>query len=70
MIDIFYNEVTYWLLGTALIFTFVGRHFQARKDMKDVVEATIDSLVLEGYLRTKGVGDKMEILKHWEKADD
>ena len=39
MIDIFYNEVTYWLLGTALIFTFVGRHFQARKDMKDVVNA-------------------------------
>jgi|TARA_B100000035_G_scaffold16653_1_gene13417 hypothetical protein len=69
MIDIFYNEVTYWLLGTALIFTFVGRHFQARKDMEDVVEATIDSLILQGYIKTKGVGDKMELLKHWDKED-
>ena len=40
----------------------------ARKDMEDVVEATID-IILQGYIKTKGVGDKMELPKHWDKED-
>ena len=67
--QIIYNEMTYWLLGTAVIFTFVGRYTAYKDHLQDVVAATIDSLIEQGYLKTKGNGDDMEILKHWEKDD-
>ena len=69
MLDIFYNEMTYWLLGTALVFTFVGRWMAVKDDVSDIVAATIDSLIEQGYLKTKGQGDNVEILKHWEQND-
>ena len=53
--------------GTAVIFTFVGRYTAYRDHLQDVVAATIESLIDDRYIRTKGEGDDMEILKHWEK---
>jgi len=68
--QILYNEMTYWLLGTAVIFTFVGRFTAYRDALQDVVAATIDSLIEDGYIKTEGEGEDMEILKHWEYRDE
>jgi len=68
--QILYNEMTYWLLGTAVIFTFVGRFTAYRDALQDVVAATIDSLIEDGYIKTKGEGEDMEILKHWEHNNE
>ena len=68
--QILYNEMTYWLLGTAIVFTFVGRYTAYRDALEDVVAATIDSLIDDGYIKTKGEGKDMEILKHWEYRDE
>lgn len=67
MLDIIYNETTWWLLGTAIIFTFFGRYTAYRDALTDVVAATIDSLIDDGYIKTKGTGEDMQLLKHWEK---
>ena len=71
MFEIFYNEMVWWLLGTAVIFTFVGRWMSFKNIVHQVTEATIDSLINDGYLKTRGVGRDMEILKHteWCKKD-
>jgi hypothetical protein len=66
MFDMFYNEMFWWLFGTAVIFTFVGRWMSFRDIVAQVTEATIDSLIRDGYLKTRGVGRDMEILKHNE----
>lgn len=58
--------MTYWLLGTAVMFTYVGRVMSFRNHLEDVISATIESLIEEGYIRTKGEGEKLELLKHWE----
>ena len=68
--QILYNETTYWLLGTAIAFTFLGRYTAYRVALQDVVAATIDSLIEDGYIKTKGEGEDMEILKHWEYRDE
>jgi hypothetical protein len=68
--QILYNEMTYWLLGTAVVFTFVGRYTAYRDALQDVVAATIDSLIEDGYIKTKGEGEDMEILKHWEHNNE
>lgn len=68
--QILYNETTYWLLGTAVIFTFVGRYTAYKDALQDVVAATIDSLIEDGYIKTKGEGEDMEILKHWEHNNE
>ena len=68
--QIFTNEMTYWLLGTAVIFTFVGRYISYRDHLQDIVASTIDSLIEDGYIKTKGEGEDMEILKHWECRDE
>jgi hypothetical protein len=65
--QILYNEMTYWLLGTALVFTYVGRWMAYKEHLMDIVESTIDRLVEDGYIKTKGEGEKLELLKHWEK---
>lgn len=62
--------MTYWLLGTAVIFTFVGRHISYREHLQDIVASTIDSLIEDGYIKTEGEGEDMEILKHWEYRDE
>jgi len=67
--QILYNETTYWLLVTAILFTFVGRYMAFRDAVEDVVGATIDQLIADGYLKTKGEGDEMELLKHGENDD-
>jgi hypothetical protein len=54
------------LFGTAVVFTFVGRWMSFRDIVGQVTEATIDSLINDGYLKTRGVGRDMEILKHTE----
>ena len=68
--QILYNETTYWLLGTAVTFTFVGRYTAYKDALQEVVAATIDSLIEDGYIKTKGEGEDMEILKHWEHNNE
>lgn len=62
-----------WLFATAVIFTVVG-YSMGRQSVKSLVElaigATIDNLIREGYLKTRGAGKNMEILKvNHDKAD-
>ena len=70
MMEIFYNETTWWLLGTAVLFTFVGRYMAFKDNIQFITEATIDSLIEQGYLKTRGVGRDMEILKHTEWCEE
>jgi len=45
-----------WLLTTAVIFTFVGRWMEAssaRDDIHKVIEATIDRLIEDGFVKTR-----------------
>ena len=70
MEQILYNEMTYWLLATSIIFTFVGRYFAQKEDVTDIVAATIDSLIEEGYLKTKtGDNGDIEVLKYDEETN-
>jgi len=67
--QILYNEMSYWLLGTAILFTFVGRYLAMKEQLENVIEATIDSLIENGYIKTRGEGENLELLKHWEDND-
>jgi len=69
MLDIFYNETVWWLFGTAVLFTFVGRYLAMKEQLENVIEATIDSLIENGYIKTRGEGENLELLKHWEDND-
>lgn len=64
--ELFANPVTWWLFGTAVVFTFVGKYISFKDHVALITEATIDQLIKEGYLKTRGVGRNMEILKHTE----
>lgn len=68
MFDIFFTQLTLMIFVTAIVFTIVGWIWGKRSSIEDVVAATIDSLIDDGYLKTRGVGREMEILKwqEWE----
>lgn len=72
MFDMFMNEQTLMLFIVAVIFTAVGWFFGIKSNVKNIVAATIDSLIDDGYLKTKGTGSNMEILKwrEWENTND
>lgn len=65
--------ITVELVFVALAYvvgTLFGR-YTARKDIvTDIVASTIDSLIDDGYIKTKGEGEDMEILKHWEHNNE
>ena len=70
MIDMIFNETTLWLFGTAVLFTLVGRYMGYRASIDDVVGATIDQLIADGYLQTRGSGNNIEIVKVDEWCED
>ena len=70
MLNLIFNEMTLWLLGTAVLFTFVGRYMAYKEVIGDVVESTIDNLIKEGYIKTKGSGENLELLKYWEHNNE
>lgn len=61
------NEL--WMLLAYVVGTGLGIVIGMKMNLKGVIEDTIDSLIEQGYLRTKGSGDNVEILKHWEEDD-
>lgn len=69
--ELLLDPVTWWLFGTAVVFTFVGKFLTLRNTVNLIVATTIESLIRDGYLKTRGTGENMEILKHteWCKKD-
>ena len=59
-----------FLFGTAVVFTLVGYFMGRRDEQKAIVEAIIDQLINDGYLKTNGYGENLEIIKHSEWCND
>jgi len=62
--ELWINEI--WLLATAVIFTGYGWWLGVKSNVKNISEAVIDSLIEQKYLKTRGHGKDMEILKYTE----
>jgi len=66
--ELWINEI--WLLVTAVIFTGYGWWLGVKSNVKNISEAVIDSLIEQKYLKTRGHGKDMEILKYTEWCKD
>lgn len=58
------DQTQFWT--TAIVFTLLGIYFGLQHNKKFITAATIDELIKTGYLKTKGIGRDLEILKHDE----
>ena len=54
------------LLLTAVVFTAFGLWVGRRSQTEEIVEATLDSLIEDGYIKTEGRGANMEIIR-WQE---
>ena len=54
----------YWI--TAVMFTIVGFGFGITANKEAIIAATIHSLIDQGYLKTRGSGNDLQIVKHDE----
>ena len=70
MIEQFLNEQNLMFFIISVIFTGVGYIWGLRTQIKNVVAVTIESLIDDGYLKTRGSGKNMEILKWREWGND
>jgi hypothetical protein len=72
IVELLLNPMTLWLFGTAVLFTALGWYFGKRTQVIDIVAATVDSLINDGYLKTRGEDQQMVILKwqDWENKDE
>lgn len=70
--EMFLNMQTLMLFVVALVFTLVGWYMGKRAHVEGVVEASIDSLIADGYLKTEGTGANMKILtwREWCNNND
>ena len=59
-----------WLFFAYAVGTAFGWYMGFKGQVKNVSEAVIDRLIEQKYLKTRGYGDNMEILKHTEWQDD
>ena len=59
-----------WILGTAIVFTLLGMYFgqtTKKKEIGDLVEAVIDDLIRQGYIKNyKDSKGETELMKWWE----
>ena len=60
----------FWLFVTAVIFTIVGYYWGLKASVTNISEAVIDSLIEQEFLKVRGTGKDMVILKHTEWCDD
>ena len=67
--DFIFNEMS-WLLLAYVAGTGVGWWWGIKSNAAKLAEMVIDGLIEDGYLKTRGRGDDMEILKHTEWQDD
>ena len=61
------SELILWLLLVYVAGTIIGYHFGRSGNIKSILEDFLDQLISEGYVKTRGKGDDLELLKHWEK---
>lgn len=47
------TEMHLWLLGTAVVFTYVGKWMHWRANLSSIIEQTIDNLIEDGYVKTR-----------------
>lgn len=66
----FFTSDNSWLLFAYAVGTAFGFYIGFKGQVRNVSEAVIDSLIEQKYLKTRGHGDNMEILKHTEWCDD
>ena len=59
-----------WLLGTAIVFTFVGMYFGRQtkhSEIQIMTEHMIDTLIEQGYIKNyKDSKGETELMKWWE----
>ena len=67
--EFFTSDFT-WLLFAYVVGTGFGWGGGLKSNAAKLAEMVIDGLIEEGYLKTRGRGDDMEILKHTEWQDD
>lgn len=66
MIDLVFSQLGAMVFTTAIIFTVFGWYIGKSSQIESLVATTIDSLIKDGYLRTRGKGANLEILK-WDE---
>jgi len=59
-----------WIAVAYTVGTAFGWYMGTRSKLEDTTELVIDSLIEQNYLKTRGVGNDMKILKHTEWQDD
>lgn len=69
MFDFIFTEQSAMIFITAVIFTLVGYVWGVRAVVTKAVTHTVDSLISEGYLKTRGSGETLEIVK-WRDWDN
>lgn len=58
------------VIVSAIVFGYMGYRSgrkSAMASMEVIVEETINSLIVDEYIKTKGKGKDMVLLKHWEE---
>ena len=66
-----FTEMHFWLLGTAVLFTFVGGWMASNKFSNHtaiIIEATIDRLIKDGYVKARlDDNGEIELIKYNEE---
>ena len=66
----FFNEATLWLAFTYAVGSAVGWYMAKKSQTVELAENIIDSLIKDGYLKTRGSGRNLEVLKPEEWVND
>jgi len=59
-----------WLFFAYAVGTGFGWYMGTKNTVRNATEAVIDTLIEQQYLKTRGYGKDMEILKHTEWRED
>jgi hypothetical protein len=67
--ELFTSEIA-WLFFAYAVGTAFGWYMGTKNTVHNATEAVIDTLIEQKYIKTRGYGNDMEILKYTEWCDD
>jgi len=66
----FFSADVAWLFLAYVLGTGIGWYWGIKSNVMNISEAVIDSLIEQEFLKVRGSGKDMEIIKHTDWCDD
>lgn len=62
-------DLIWWIFIAYMLGSIVGFYIGKNSTIRVAIEAMLDNLIEQGYIKTRKTDGEIELLKYWDKDD-